>query len=407
MAAERRRVLVVTPFPPRRDGRHGGSRAVAQLAAGLAERHAVALVSLRDHREPGVDEALRDACDLVVEVEIPEVGRSLGARARNKLRILSKLYRGLPSWAVQRSAPGFEARLAEVADTWRPDLVQLEYRIMGQFLAVLRDRGLPCVLVDPDPDGPDSVSLSFVTWPERRAWASLGRAGARQVDAFVVFTERDRRLVLETAPAAPVVCIPLGFDIGERPADPVDVEDPRIVWVGSFVHPPNVDAAFRLARAIFPAVRARVPDASLDLVGSLAAADVRALAGDGVIVSSDVPDVRPHLDSAAVFAAPVHTGGGMRVKILEALAAGKAIVATPLALEGLALQDGEQVRVVRSDGDFVDAVVDLLLHPEQRAVLGRAARAWAEQHLGVDAQVRAYEDLYAEVLGRTTASSTG
>lgn len=59
------RVLVCAPFPPRLDGRHGGSRALAQLLARLAERHAIALLVLRSHDEPGVDEELRSACELV------------------------------------------------------------------------------------------------------------------------------------------------------------------------------------------------------------------------------------------------------------------------------------------------------------------------------------------------------
>jgi glycosyltransferase involved in cell wall biosynthesis len=141
-----------------------------------------------------------------------------------------------------------------------------------------------------------------------------------------------------------------------------------------------------------------VPDASLELIGSYATPNVRALAGDGIVVHGDVPDVRPYLDAAAVLAAPVRTGGGMRVKILEGLAAGKAIVATPLALEGLSLRDDEQVRVAEDDAGLVDAVVDLLTNVEKRIMIAKAARDWAERHLGMDAQVSAYEDLYASLL---------
>jgi glycosyltransferase involved in cell wall biosynthesis len=198
----------------------------------------------------------------------------------------------------------------------------------------------------------------------------------------------------------PIVCIHLAYDVPDSPLEPAGTDSHRILWVGSFIHPPNVDAALRLARDIFPAVKARVPDASLELVGSYVTPDVQALGGDGVVVQGDVPDVRPHLDAAAVLAAAVQTGGGMRVKILEGLAAGKAIVATPLALEGLALQDGKQVRIAESDADFVDAVVDLLTDVEGRVAIATAAREWAERYLGMDAQVRAYEDLYASLLDR-------
>ena len=397
MTGVRRRILVVSPFPPRLDGRHGGSRAVAQLIAGLAARHAIGLLVLRDPDEPGVDEPLRKACDLVVEVEIPAVGSSLRARAANKLRMLAALARGVPGWAVQRSAPDFEDRLTEALEKWRPDIVQLEYRIMGQYLATLRAHSVPCVLVDPDPNGPEAMPSSFLTLAEGRAWKSLGRTVAEQVDAWVVFTERDRGEVAKLGSRTPVACIHLAYDVPEHPRDPAGTGH-RILWIGSFIHPPNVDAALRLARDIFPAVRARVPDASLELIGSYATPNVRALAGDGIVVHGDVPDVRPYLDAAAVLAAPVRTGGGMRVKILEGLAAGKAIVATPLALEGLSLRDDEQVRVAEDDAGLVDAVVDLLTNVEKRIMIAKAARDWAERHLGMDAQVSAYEDLYASLL---------
>ena len=159
-----------------------------------------------------------------------------------------------------------------------------------------------------------------------------------------------------------------------------------------------MDGVLRFAREIFPAVRARVPDASLEIVGSHATPQVLALAGEGITVESDVPDVRPYLDAAAVLAAAVWTGGGMRVKVLEGLAAGKAIVASPLAVEGLELQDGEQVLVADSDAEFVDAVVDLLVHVERRTEIARAARRWAERHLDMGVEVEAYEELHASLL---------
>lgn len=405
MATGARRILIVSPFPPRLDGWHGGSRAVAQLIAGLGIRNTVGLLVMRGHDEPGVDESLRAACDVVVEVEIPQVGQGLVARVANKLRLLAAVARGVPSWAVERSAPQFGARLRELVEEWRPEVVQFEYRIMGQYLPTLRTQSVPCVLVDPDPDGPET--RSFLAFAERRAWTSLGRAIAGQVDSFVVFTERDRRAVSELGPRGPVLCIPLAYDVRSLPVDPAGTHDHRVLWIGSFIHPPNVDAACRLARDIFPQVKARVPDASLELVGSYATKEVFALAGEGVTVLADVPDVRPYLDAAAVLAASVRMGGGMRVKILEGLAAGKAIVATPLALEGLDLRDGEQVLVAESDADFVEAVVDLLTHEERRTGLARAARAWAERHLNMDVQVRAYEDLYASLRGNGARDRTG
>src|SRR6476659_8946288 len=132
--ARRRRVLVSAPFPPRLDGRHGGSRAIAQLLVRLAERHDVALLALRGGDEPGVAAVLAAACQLVEEVQIPLVGEGIVRRATHRVDIRVALLRGLPTWAAERRAPPFESRMDELVQAWRPDIVQLEYRIMAQFV---------------------------------------------------------------------------------------------------------------------------------------------------------------------------------------------------------------------------------------------------------------------------------
>lgn len=281
--------------------------------------------------------------------------------------------------------------------SWRPDVVQFEYRIMGQYLAAVA--GVPRLLVDLDPASSDGHPSRLLAPLETRAWAALGRAVSRRVDSLVVLTEQDRCTITRLSPTAPLTCIPIGYDVPERPLHPAGTGKDEIVYVGSFIHPPNVDAAAWLAREIFLRVRSRVPTATLQLIGSHASHEVEALAGDGVGVHGDVPAVLPFLDAAAVFAAPIRTGGGMRVKVLEALAYGKAVVATPLAVEGLDVTDGEQVLVAETEAAFADALVALLRDPERRTALEMAARAWAEQHLDLTAPVRAYEQLYESLAG--------
>jgi glycosyltransferase involved in cell wall biosynthesis len=111
-----------------------------------------------------------------------------------------------------------------------------------------------------------------------------------------------------------------------------------------------------------------------------------------------VPDVTPYLDRAALVVAPLHTGGGIRVKVLEALAHGKALVASTRAVEGIALTDGRDYLRADGDGAFADAVSLLLGDERRRVELGRAAREWAEVNLGWGVTVAAYEALYAELV---------
>jgi glycosyltransferase involved in cell wall biosynthesis len=400
------RILVAAPFPPRLDGRHGGSRALAQLLARLSVRNRVALLVLRAHDEPGVDDVLRNACDVVEEVPIPAVGSSFTARLKNRIQLRAALLHGTPTWAAERSTRDFAARFEDIARSWTPDVVQLEYRIMGQFLPAIAGTA-PAVLVDLDPDSSEGSRSPLLAPLEARAWKMLGRAASSHVSVLVALTERDRQALSAIAGSTPIMRIPLSFDLPASPLSPVGTEPGGIVWVGSFIHPPNVDAAVRLVRDIFPRVAARAPAASLKLVGSHAPPNMRAFEGNRVTMPCEVPDVRPYLDAATVFAAPIRHGGGMRVKILEALAYGKAIVATPLALEGLDVRDGEQVLIAETDEEFADAIVGLLENVDRRRALARSARRWAEKHLDADQQVEAYEALYSSIANGRRPSSAG
>jgi glycosyltransferase involved in cell wall biosynthesis len=364
----------------------------------LAARHNVALLVLRALDEPAVDDVLRSACDFVEEVQIPCVGPSLRDRLINRVRLRAALLRGMPTWAAERNAPGFGARLEELVREWRPDVVQFEYRIMGQFLPAIAGSA-PSLLVEHDPVRAERGRSALFGPVEERAWKSLGHAVSRQADSLVVFTERDRKTLSELSGSTPIARIPLGYTLPYPALDPAGTDPHGIVCVGSFIHPPNIDAALWLGREIFPFVKSRIPAASLQLVGSHAPPAVHALDQGDVTVSTEVPDVRPYLDAAAVVAAPVRLGGGMRVKVLEAVASGKAIVATPLALEGLELRDGEHVLVAETGTEFADALVELLMNVDRRTAIAEAARRWAEKNLDQESRARAYEALYTSLVG--------
>ena len=344
----------------------------------LAERHEVALLAPKGAEEPGIDPELAEACNIVEEVPIPRVGRGIVVRARHRAKVRAALLRGLPTWAAERRAP------------------QFEYRVMAQFLPAVA-AVVPCVLVEHDPVS-GSSSRSSLALLERRAWRRLAHVAACYARAIVVLTERDRAAIEAECRPARVERIPLGYGLPCTPLDPAGTNPGEVVCVGSFVHPPNVEGARWLALDVFPSVKRRVPDASLRLVGSQPTREVLALQGDAVAVAGDVESVSPYLDAAAVVAAPIRSGGGMRVKVLEALSAGKAVVATPLAVDGLGVQDGEQVVIAETESQFSGALIELLQDRERRVSLAGAARRWAEANLDLDQRVRAYEALYEEIL---------
>jgi polysaccharide biosynthesis protein PslH len=124
---------------------------------------------------------------------------------------------------------------------------------------------------------------------------------------------------------------------------------------------------------------------------------VRALAGAGVAVTGRVPDAQAHVDRAAVGVAPLRLGGGVRVKVLEALAAGKPLVATPRALAGIDVTPGEHALVAETDAELAGAIAALLEDPGRARRLGEAARGWAAKQLRWEHALDEYERLYAEL----------
>jgi polysaccharide biosynthesis protein PslH len=401
LTPRRFRLLFLLPFPPRLHGRHGGANVTGQLISGLARRHDVAALYMTEAAEPPVEEELRSVCGLLEGVSSqwnPE-------RLRSRLGAKVGLLRGIPTWASELAEPRFAARAAELAGAWRPDIVQLEYPVMGQYLPALDECPAPRVLVDHEASVRDlrrfPGRLGRVTAElDKRAWRRFERRVIERVQAAVVFTDRGRRALEELGTATAVVEIPFGTPVPDSPLDPVGGSPPAVLFVGNFTHPPNADAALWLGTELFPPVRAAHPDSRLVIVGPSPGPEIRALAGEGVVVTGEVGDVTPYLEDAAVVAAPVRVGGGMRVKVLEALAAGKAVVATPVAVEGLEVAAGDQLEIAQTEDDFRRALSHLLSEEGARRALGARARAWAVEHLGWGAPIERYESLYDSLTGR-------
>lgn len=395
------RVLVLAPFAPRIDAPHGG-RVTASLLRRLARRHEVALVCIRGEGEPPADDDLRGRCTLVEEVVVRRP--SPGSWTR-RMRQLAKPLWGYPSIVARAAAPGYAGRVRSVAESWRPDIVQIELVETARYLAALDGCGAPRVLVDHEPGASAAEDWSAAATGLRRlwrrfdviAWRRFARTALRRVDRIVVFTDRDRAALLELAPSVPIRTIPFAVELPDRPLDPRGHGPPTLLFFGGFEHPPNADAALRLLRSIFPSVRERHPDVVLELVGDSPTAEMKALAGEGVVVAGRVDSLTSYLDRAAAVVVPLRLGGGMRVKVLEALAAGKALIASPRALEGLSLTAGEDVLVAESDDEFCVAIDALLANEGQRVAIATSARRWAESMLGWDPIVAAYEELYREL----------
>jgi glycosyltransferase involved in cell wall biosynthesis len=343
------------------------------IVEALAGRHQVTVVCLAGGSP--TDHAGLDALTALGVTVVPLWGHPAGPMAvlRRRIGLAGRWFSTLdPLRVLKFRHPAVQAAIdATVANASALghgfDLVQVEDSAMAQYRY---PAGVPRVLTEHEVR---RSGARHRAWPNR--WDRYQRRVWRRFERLIVFTDRDAAGIHAIAPdlAARTRVNPFGVALG-TPPDRALEEDDHLLFVGGFRHGPNVDAARWLVQAIFPDIRARRPGARLTIVGADPPPAVRALASAAVSVTGFVPDVAPFMERAAVVLAPLRQGAGMRVKVLQALASGKAVVTTPLGAEGLA--SGAPIRMGESAAEIADAAVMLLEDAPGRRVLGDRARSF-------------------------------
>ncbi|MCX6627303.1 MAG: glycosyltransferase [Candidatus Solibacter sp.] len=233
-------------------------------------------------------------------------------------------------------------------------------------------------------------------WELRREldlWRKFETAAWRTVDRVVTMSEQDRRLVTCT----PAITLANGVDLHRfHPA--ADVPDPRrILFIGSFAHRPNVMAVEFFLKQVWPLLH----DAALHIIAGARHeqyAVAASLSQPGITLDGFVADVRPAYQRAALVVAPLVASAGTNIKVLEAMAMGKAVVSTPAGVNGLDLTPGEDFVLVHTAREMADAIETLLATPAGRARIEAAARSRVERDYSWDTIARAQSALYRELL---------
>jgi polysaccharide biosynthesis protein PslH len=202
----------------------------------------------------------------------------------------------------------------------------------------------------------------------------------RRGDAHIVCSEREQQRLQQLAPQARIHVISNGVDTQFfRGAETQPLRD-RLLFVGTLDYHANILAAVTFAQEIWPQVHAALPHLRLTLVGANPSPEVRALAAiPGVEVTGTVPDLRPYYLEAAASVVPLKTGGGTRLKILEAMAAGVPVVSTAIGAEGIHVTPGKHLLIAESTPEWICALQRILLEPGCALSLTQAGRELAVQ----------------------------
>lgn len=201
------------------------------------------------------------------------------------------------------------------------------------------------------------------------------RTMTEKFDRIIAVSEHDRVLMSTWVDPSRIDVVPTGVDLAQfRSGKSPQPAGPLVMFVGAMDWEPNVDAVEHFCAEIWPAILAKVPTARFRIVGRNPDRRVKNLATAGVQVTGSVPSVVDHLRQAAVVVVPLRIGGGTRLKIYEAMAAGKAVVSTTVGAEGLDVHHRKDIWLADDPPSFADAVVSLLLdHALRRSLEGAAA----------------------------------
>ncbi len=413
-SGELMRILILAPYPPY-PPHGGGTMRIYQLIRGLAAHHQVTcLTFVPDINANQAFAPLRAICT---------VHTVLGPPARPILkRAWTTLASALPDMALRNASQEYSAALSALLASGSFDIVQAESIEMVGYLF-----GITGLQNDP------TASQSLLTSPERRhpllvfdtfnieymlqkraaltslhaalhvgtpqafvrnlaggfyslvQWAKLvayERRVLRRCDAIAAVSDGDAQALQKLAPSACIAVVPNGVDTTEFQRNSVTANariihpGPQLVFSGTLDFRPNIDAVLWFAYHVLPLVRIQIPAVRFVVVGRKPAAAITTLANAGLItLTGEVPDARPYLRDAAAYVVPMRIGGGVRLKLLEALSLEAAVVSTSMGAEGIiGLRNAEHCLLADTPVAFADAIVRILRDPAYGQRLGSAGR---------------------------------
>ncbi len=383
------RLLVLTPqfpYPPHQ----GTTIRNYNLIRQLASRHEVHLLTFVEDGGRAELAPLSTCCASVCTIEVPQ--RRMVDRVRDT--VLSPL----PDMALRLESEAMHRELHRLLDRNAYDVIQVEGIEMGPYLLQIGERrrrgsdGSLLVFDDHNceyllqqrafetdmrrPQRWVGALYSLIQWHKL---AGYERQCCKTADRTAAVSEADGQALGRLVPGLRPAVVPNGVDVEAYDPHRVEAYDlgpAAIVFTGKMDFRPNVDGVLWFAQRVLPLVLLEVPEAHFYVVGQRPHPRLSSLQHDpAVTVTGFVPHSPPYIAGAAVYVVPLRMGGGTRLKVLEAMALGKAVVSTGLGCEGFpSMRAGEHLCVEETEADFAAAVVALLRDPSQRWALGQAAR---------------------------------
>ena len=310
-----------------------------------------------------------------------------------------------PITVARYNLPAYRQKFKELIATDTFDLVHYEMFHTAQFRT---ETDLPGVLSQQNVDSAiwrrlcgETINpfYKFAYWTQQLAFQRYERVLSPKFDAVTCTSDIDAAVFQRHCAEDVIEIIPNGVDVAHYQPDFSAEVPAHLIYIGSMDWYPNEDAVAFFADEVLPQIHAEVPEVKFSIVGGNPSARVQKLAEkEGVVVTGRVPEIKPYFAEATVFVVPLRIGSGTRLKILEALAMGKAIVSTSVGAEGLDLKDGEEIFIANEPTVFAEAVTGLLKDPSLRRRIGESGRARVEQDYDWRSISEKLHQLYTKIL---------
>lgn len=372
------------------------------LVAELAKRHRVSVLTFLEPDQPANHGPLTDLCELIETV--PVEPRSTLTR----LRQLLTTRRPDMSWRLW--SPRFNQRLIALLKEASFDVVQIEGIEMAPYLPTIRkfapsariiydDHNAEWLLqyrnFTTDVKNPARWIAAAYSFIQTQRLKKYERWVCRQADGVVAVSEADQAAIQQLDSTLKITLVPNGVDPAEYNAPPKEIVPVDLVFTGKMDYRPNIDAMLWFAQEVLPKIQARRPHTTLAIVGQRPHARLDPIKSNpAVTITGYVEDVRPYIAGAQVYIAPFRIGGGTRLKLLEAMAMRKAIVATTVGAEGFPIKSGQEAVLVDDPAGMAQAILQLLEQPKTRYNMGEAAYRFVTATYSWEALVPAIEKLY-------------
>jgi glycosyltransferase involved in cell wall biosynthesis len=353
----------------------------AEFLKGLSDRWRLWVIAYAPpQRREGAIDALSPFCQRLEVMEMPPEW----SKWRRYLSLIT--HRAPYHDVLPRYLPEFRERLRGILKTIRPDAALFLYVPMADYRYELPP-SIPKIIDHPDAFSPAFFQAArqskrwyrrFFAWVDAWKFREFQRRAAQDFDLNIVVTKEDHFFLQNLCPSAHIAVLPNGVDINQFDPSQIqtknDFEAADLLLVGPFTYAPNIDAAKFLCEDILPFLWRRQPSITAMLIGWQFNEEVKMLASERILLLEKVPDIRPFYKAAKIFVAPYRFVFGIRQKILEAMAMGKAIVGTSAAFMGIPVRDGIHALVRDNPEEFADAILTLLEDEDLRRSLGKAAR---------------------------------